>query len=416
LLVTIWELGEAAGPLIIAPLSEVYGRYPAFNFANLFFIFGTVISALSQNTGLLIFARFLTGCAVATNVLNPSVIGDLFPPEQRGTAMSTVMLAPLLGGAVGPAIAGAIAQSLGWREVLWIAALIAGVCELAFLTLFRETYKVRILQRRAAQLRKETDQLFRSVTNDEEENTSRAIWESIQRPARVFIGSFVLQILSLYGGFAFAFFYVLSTTLPDILQDIYHFSPARTGASFMSFSKFCYRDTKRIPLIMVGIGSVFGIILCNMTLDKIYIQLRKANNGLGNPEFRLPLLIAGAFSLPVSVALYGWIAGQHWPAAFLLVSVGMLGFSLVIGLVTLMSYVVDAFGIYSASAMTAVLIARCLTSTFLPLATRPLADKLGYGYAFLVLGAALLAVSPVPLIVMRYGSKWRQSSLYTRNR
>jgi MFS family permease len=75
LLVTIWELGEAAGPLLIAPLSESFGRYAVYNGANVVFIIGTVIVALSQNTGLLIFARFLTGLAVASNVLNPSIIG-----------------------------------------------------------------------------------------------------------------------------------------------------------------------------------------------------------------------------------------------------------------------------------------------------------------------------------------------------
>ena len=31
LLVTIWELGEAAGPLLIAPLSELLGRSPVFH-------------------------------------------------------------------------------------------------------------------------------------------------------------------------------------------------------------------------------------------------------------------------------------------------------------------------------------------------------------------------------------------------
>ena len=85
LLVTIWELGEAAGPLLIAPLSEVYGRWPVLNAANALFIASTIIAALSPSTSLLIFARFLTGTAVATNVLNPAVIGDMFPPDQRGT-------------------------------------------------------------------------------------------------------------------------------------------------------------------------------------------------------------------------------------------------------------------------------------------------------------------------------------------
>ena len=98
---TIWELGEATGPLFIAPLSELYGRFIVYNVANGLFIAGIVIGALSQGMELLIFARFLTGCAVAANVLNPAIIGDMFPSESRGAAMSAVMLAPLVGGALG---------------------------------------------------------------------------------------------------------------------------------------------------------------------------------------------------------------------------------------------------------------------------------------------------------------------------
>ena len=101
LFVTIWELGEATGPLFIAPLSELYGRFIDYNVANGLFIASIVIGALSQNMELLIFSRFLTGCAVAANVLNPAIIGDMFPSETRGAAMSAVMLAPLVGGALG---------------------------------------------------------------------------------------------------------------------------------------------------------------------------------------------------------------------------------------------------------------------------------------------------------------------------
>lgn len=101
LFVTIWELGEATGSLFLAPLSELHGRSIVYNIANCFFIAGIMITALSQDIGLLIFARFLTGCTAASNVLNPAVIGDMFPSESRGAAMSAVMLAPLIGGALG---------------------------------------------------------------------------------------------------------------------------------------------------------------------------------------------------------------------------------------------------------------------------------------------------------------------------
>lgn len=236
--VTIWELGEAAGPLFIAPLSELYGRWPLFNVCNLLLIGGIVMTALSEGIEMLIFARFLTGCAVATNVLNPAVVGDIWPSKSRGSAMSAVMLAPLLGGAIGPAVAGALAKETGWREVMWLACGLASVCEVVYLIFFRETYKVAILQRRAARLRKETgNPLLRTEFDHEGKSKTGAVLSSMIRPVIVFSGSFVLQIFSLWGALIFSFFYIMSTTLPDFLADVYGFDEAQRGVAFLSFSK-----------------------------------------------------------------------------------------------------------------------------------------------------------------------------------
>jgi MFS family permease len=241
LLVTVWELGEACGPLLIAPLSEIYGRYPAFNVANVLFILGVLLAAVSQTTGLFIFARFLTGFAVASNVLNPAIIGDIFPSHSRGSGMSLIMLAPLVGGAVGPAVSGLIAESLGWRTILWMSAVMAIICETMFFVFLRETYKVRILQRRAARLRKETNDESFKCAWESDAAASELYWtalrESIQRPALMMLDSSVLQIMSIYGGTIFSFFYILATTLPSILTKVYDFSPALTGYSFLTFSK-----------------------------------------------------------------------------------------------------------------------------------------------------------------------------------
>lgn len=239
LLVTVWELGEAAGPLFIAPLSEIFGRYPVFNIANLLFIFGVTLGALSHTTNLFIFSRFLTGFAVASNVLNPAIIGDIFPAETRGSPMSLIMLAPLLGGAIGPAIGAAIAESFGWRKVLFMSAVLAILCEIAFFTLLRETYKVPILQRRAARLREATkDESLKCAWETENKGAAwRALRTSITRPVVVMLDSSVLQIMSLYGALFFTYFYILATTLPGILREFYNFSPTSTGLAFLPFSK-----------------------------------------------------------------------------------------------------------------------------------------------------------------------------------
>lgn len=399
LMVTIWELGEAAGPLLIAPLSEVFGRSPVINIANLLFILATILAALSQNTALLISARALTGLTVASNVLNPAIVGDMFISQERGSAMSLIMLAPLLGGAVGPAIAGAMAQSVGWRYVLWFSAALASAAELAFLMFFRETYKVRILRKRAKRLRTESGKASARTEFDDDnpgKSSSEKLWATVMRPAVVLLDSGVLQALSLYGSVVFSWFYIMATTLPDILEDIYGLSPTMTGTAFMSFS----------------VGSTLGVIICNSALDRIYIRLRDANGGVEQPEHRLPLAVVGGVLLPITTVAYGWTAHLHLPIPFLLLSVGLMGATMLLAFLPLMAFVVDSFGLYSASALTALIVTRCLTGTFLPLTTGPLIKIMGYGWAFTMLGGATLALAPIPALVYRYGVKWRKASAY----
>lgn len=401
LLVTVWELGEACGPLLIAPLSEIYGRYPVFNVANIIFIIGIVLAAVSPSPNLFIFARFLTGFAVASNVLNPAIIGDIYPSDSRGSGMSLVMLAPLIGGAVGPAISGVIAETLGWRTILWVSAIIATLCEMMFFVFFQETYKVTILQRRAAHLRKETEDESLKCAWESDAAASKLFWSSlrtsIQRPVVMMLDSSVLQILSFYGGISFTLYYVVATTLPGILAKAYDFSPALIGYSFLNFS----------------IGASGGIIVCNLVLDKLYIALGR--RGTPQPEHRLPLLVAGAALIPIAVAMYGLVPGAHWPVWLLLLFVAVMGFFLLLISVSLASYVVEAFGLYSASAMTIVLIARCLCGTLLPLAIPPLTDALGLGEGFMVQAGICLVLLPLPVGVMIYGPRWRQNSVYTKD-
>jgi MFS family permease len=462
LLVTIWELGEAGGPLLIAPLSELFGRYPVMNAANIGFISATILAALCQSTPLFIAARALTGLAVASNVLNPAIVGDMFISEQRGSAMSAIMLAPLIGGAIGPAISGAIAQSLGWRQVVWMSVILASVCEVLFLTCFRETYKVPILRRRAAKLRQKTGNMSLRTAfdididvddgdgdgdgddDDDAKTTKRKtsqpktqFWESIMRPIVVFADSIVLQALALYGSMTFSYFYMMSTTLPDILQDIYHLSPAQTGSSFIVFStslpsspsshsscsfsstphSFQTSPVPWLTLWTIGIGSAISVVLCNLLLDRIYIRLRDSHGTPGSedqPEHRLPLVIVGAFTMPFVVACYGWVPALHLPLPLLLVCVGLLGTTLLLGFLPLFTYMVDAFQLYSASAVTAVIVMRCLIATFLPLVSEPLVRTLGWGWGFTVLAGVSLCCAPIPVFVFRYGSRWRQRSIYTR--
>lgn len=163
-----------------------------------------------------------------------------------------------------------------------------------------------------------------------------------------------------------------------------------------------------------GIGSGLSVLVCNRLLDRIYIRLRDRNQGVEHPEYRLPLAIVGGFTLPLVVAMYGWMAQVRAPLPLLLLTLGLLGMTMLLGFLPLMAFVVDAFRLYAASAMTVVIVMRCLTATFLPLATEPLVRELGYGWGFTVLGAVSMALAPIPVLIFKYGLKWRQRSSYTK--
>jgi MFS family permease len=238
ILVTIWELGEAAGPLLIAPLSEILGRYPVIHACNTAFIAATLLAASSKSITLLIMARMLTGLSVTAGVLHPAIIGDMFEDERRGGAMSMIMLAPLLGGATGPIISGAIAQSLGWRWVILTAAALALYVGLLLLIFFRETYKMSILRRKVARMQRESGEF---ETNNGGHRTGGhedlvKLWRSLTRPFAVLFGSGVLMLLSLFNGVVFSFFYTITVSLPDVLVNVYDFTPAQTGSCFISLS------------------------------------------------------------------------------------------------------------------------------------------------------------------------------------
>ncbi|KAI0204831.1 MFS transporter [Astrocystis sublimbata] len=401
LLVTIWELGEAAGPLFIAPLSEVFGRYPVMNGATILFILATALAAMSESTALFIFARALTGLSVASNVLGPAIVGDMFATEQRGSAISTIALAPLIGGSLGPVIGGAIAERLGWRWVLWLSVALALTCEVLLFVFFRETYKVAILRQRAARMRAETGnpKLRTSFDTTEGQSSLHKIWECAVRPFSVLSGSGVLQIMSLHGAVMFSYYYVFSTTLPDILEQLYGLTAVETGLAFIAFS----------------VGSTLSVLFLNLFLDKIYVRLRERNKNDGIPEYRLPMAIVGAFCLPLTVMAYGWVSQLRVPIPLLMFVVGLFGSFLMIVYLPLSAYVVDAFGIYAASGMTAIIVTRCLTSTVLPLATDPLVRKLDWGLGVTVLGGIGLVLAPIPVLVFKYGARWRQLSPYTKD-
>ena len=61
LVLSVFVLAYAIGPLILGPLSEIYGRVPVLQLANLFYLVFNVACGASKNKGEMIAFRFLSG-------------------------------------------------------------------------------------------------------------------------------------------------------------------------------------------------------------------------------------------------------------------------------------------------------------------------------------------------------------------
>lgn len=123
--VSIFVLGFACGPLLLAPLSELYGRVLIYNITNVLFLAFTIGCALSKNESMLLAFRFLSGFAgVATITIGSGTIADIMPREKRGKAVSIWSVGTILGPMVGPIIGGSVTEKYGWRWMFWVISMV----------------------------------------------------------------------------------------------------------------------------------------------------------------------------------------------------------------------------------------------------------------------------------------------------
>ena len=262
-------MGEVAGPLLLAPLAEIYGRFYIYHSANILFICFSIGGGTSHNLNTLIAFRFLNGLSVASQTLNPSIVGDLFVQEERGRPLSVMGYTKLLGPVLGPIIGGYLSQTKGWRWTFWFIVILAGALEIAFCILYRETYKVKIVRQKAKRLQKETHNPHLISRYDVEISSKGFIKRAIFRPFRMLITSPIIVILSFYSAIVYGSLFLVLTTITEVFETEYKFSTGPAGLSFLGIGMqkctlsrttliglqelACPLQSYRVPLLWIGI-------------------------------------------------------------------------------------------------------------------------------------------------------------------
>ncbi|KAI1209310.1 bicyclomycin resistance protein [Annulohypoxylon truncatum] len=400
--VSVYVLGFAAGPMLFAPLSEIYGRVILYHIANLGFVAFQVGCALAPSLNALIVFRFFAGVFGSVSITNGGgTIADMIVQEKRGGAMAVFSIGPLLGPIIGPVAGGFLSDAEGWRWAFWLLAIVGGFLSILMAFSLKESYAPVILKRKATKLRKETgnDQLRSKL--DAGLSPRDYFKRGIIRPFRMLFLSPIVAVTSLYMAVTYGYLYLMFTTMTEVFQEYYGFSTSTVGLSFIG----------------LGVGSMIGILLFSGTSDR-YIKRKaaqadaeaQATGGVKagmKPEYRLPLLPLGAILIPAGLFIYGWTASYkvHWIAP--IIGTSIVGIGNLIVFMAIQMYLVDTFTIYAASAIACNTVVRSLAGAVLPLAGLPMYSKLGIGWGNSLLGFLAVALFPVSICVLRYGEVLR---------
>lgn len=199
--ISLFVVGFAVGPLLWAPLSELYGRRYILIASSAGLAIFTAGAAGSKNIWTLIILRFFAATlGSAPFAVSGGVIADIFPMVSRGLASGLYCAAPFLGPVLGPIVGGFLSQSAGWRWVEGLVALFAGC--LAIVTTFTlpETYAPVLLRRRAERLSATSDQVYRTKLDIEQgkQSPSAVLKIALSRPWVLLFREPIVLLLSIY--------------------------------------------------------------------------------------------------------------------------------------------------------------------------------------------------------------------------
>jgi MFS family permease len=119
---TIFTIIYAFVGLPLGALSDRWYRNRLIAIGTVFWSLLTAATGFAQNYAQIFIARLGVGVGEATCApAGQSLIGDLFPPNQRAKAMGVFMLGLPAGIFLAYISAGAIATKYGWRAAFWFA-------------------------------------------------------------------------------------------------------------------------------------------------------------------------------------------------------------------------------------------------------------------------------------------------------
>ncbi|PNY24112.1 MFS-type transporter [Tolypocladium capitatum] len=396
--VSMFVLGFAVGPLIWAPLSELYGRQKLFFFTYLALAAFGAGAAVAPNMAALIVLRFFAGAFGSSPLTNAGgVIADMFSANERGIATAIFAMAPFLGPALGPIAGGFLGEAKGWRWVEGMTAIFTGVLWILNSVVYPETYAPVLLRRRAAALSEKTGKVYISKLDAGRPETSigSQFRTALSRPWILLFKEPIVFLTSIYMAIIYGTLYLCFAAFPIVFQLHRGWRPGVGGLAFVGIA---------VGMMVSAVGVMFD--------NKRYQRVAAESGGNAPPEARLPPALIGSILLPVGLFWFAWTNGDdvHWVVP--IIGSSLFGAGIVLEFLSLMNYLIDSYVVFAASVLAANSILRSLFGAIFPLFTAYMYHDLGIHWASSVPAFLALVCVPFPFLFYKYGAGIRAKCQY----
>lgn len=283
----------------------------------------------------------------------PSTITDLFFLHDRGAKVSLYGLSVLAGNELGPLFSALIIQRYGMGWAFWIVGFFVFLNSLTILFAMPETKytgprpaiaplsgEAEAEKAHASQLESKSERPAAAAEAGCAQGTNRSFFHELifwSRPdpdvslRKAFLRPFVLLTYptvmwsSLVYGLSLGWNVILGSVVAQLFAGQYGFDSQAQGLVFVS------------PFI----GSLVGTWLCGPLSDKIATHYTKRNDGIREPEMRLPTCIIAAFLVffGALITCLTYRYKTHWMGP--IVGYGVLSAGAQMGATLSMSYSLD---------------------------------------------------------------------------
>ncbi|BEJ11927.1 hypothetical protein CspHIS471_0203870 [Cutaneotrichosporon sp. HIS471] len=345
------------GGLITQPLALTFGKRPLFIFSTMGHL-GTIIwQVYITSEGTWHANKVLQGLFTAPiEMLIEVSIADLFFAHERGFYMGLYATALYGGNFLAPVWAGFANDTLGWKWVFWLSAMMLGILIVVLFFFMEETNynrgttelgekhggantpdleapdddkeptTVTIEDTRPPLEGTEYSYWYKIALYRQRYTTWSTLWAQVYRPIIFFRYPVVLWSGLLYGC-SLVWYNVLNATASMILTNNYGFSASMVGLFYLG------------PTIGACLSSAHS----GWAADKWLLYYTRKRGGVREPEDRLWLLALNAILLPAGLILWGVGAANHIHWFGLVIGGGLVAFTSASGGAFALNYVMDSY-------------------------------------------------------------------------